>query len=122
VSPCPTKGTILHTSPFAAISFGERDGRRHAPSLVELDARSRSPASMAGCTPNIVQDLWDKVDHAVLAGGDLLPDARLVRRYLEADEGRAIVPARRSTECRKVAAGAGHDPGDEGHADHPSAS
>jgi len=31
-------GAILHTSPFAAISFGERDGKAARPALVELDA------------------------------------------------------------------------------------
>ena len=31
-------GHILHTSPFAVISFGERDGKSARPALVELDA------------------------------------------------------------------------------------
>src|SRR6185437_11224653 len=34
-------GEILHTSPFAAISFGERDGRPARPALVQLDAAIR---------------------------------------------------------------------------------
>ena len=73
------EGTILHTSPFAAISFGERDGKRRA-----------RVAGRARCGDQEVRHRWraqsehrpgslGQVDHAVLAGGDLLPDARLVR-------------------------------------------
>ena len=44
------EGAILHTSPFAAISFGERGGQPARPRWSSSMPRSRSPASTAACT------------------------------------------------------------------------
>ena len=78
--------------------------------------RSRSPASTAGCTHNIVQDLWDK--WIMLCS--LATMCCLMRGtsgdILEADEGQAIM-LETVEECRKVAAAAGYDPGEKGMAD-----
>jgi 2-dehydropantoate 2-reductase len=107
------EGTILHTSPFAAISFGERDGREPRASLKALDAAVKKSGVDGGLHANIVQDLWDKwimlcslaATNCVMRGssGDIL----------EADEGRAIV-METVDECQKVAGAAGHDPGEKG--------
>ena len=65
------------------------------------------------CKPNIVQDLWDK--WIMLCS--LAATCCLMRGssgdILEADEGQAIV-LETVEECHKVAAAAGHDPGDKG--------
>lgn len=105
------EGTILHTSPFAAISFGERDGSTPRKALVELDQAVKKSGIDGGLNKNIVQDLWDKwimlcslaATNCLLRGssGDIL----------EADEGRAIV-METVDECRRVAAAAGRDPGE----------
>ena len=108
-------GTILHTSPFAAISFGERDGKPPRPALVELDVAIKKSGVDGGLHKNIVQDLWDK--WIMLAS--LAAMCTLMRGtsgdILEAAEGQAIV-LETVEECRKVAAIAGCDPGDKGMA------
>ncbi|MBS0527093.1 MAG: 2-dehydropantoate 2-reductase [Proteobacteria bacterium] len=107
------EGTILHTSPFAAISFGERDGREPRASLKELDAAIRKSGIDGGLHPNIVQDLWDKwIMLCSLASTNCLMRGSS-GDILEADEGRAIV-METVDECRRTAAAAGCDPGDKG--------
>jgi 2-dehydropantoate 2-reductase len=54
------EGTIIHTSPFAAISFGELDNKPARAALVELDAAVKKSGVDGGLHKNIVQDLWDK--------------------------------------------------------------
>ena len=109
------KGEILHTSPFATISFGERDGKAARPALGELDASVKKAGIDGGLHGNIIQDLWDKwIMLCTLAtmcclmrgtSGDIL----------EAAEGQAIM-LETLEECRKVAAAAGCDPGEKGMA------
>ena len=107
------KGEILHTSPFAAISFGERDGKPARPVLVELDAAIKKSGVDGGLHQNIVQDLWDKwIMLCTLAAMCCLMRGTS-GDILEADEGQAIV-LETVEECRKVAAAAGCDPGDKG--------
>jgi len=107
------EGTILHTSPFAAISFGERDGRKPRASLKELDAAIRKSGVDGGLHANIVQDLWDKwIMLCSLAATNCLMRGSS-GDILEADEGRAIV-METVDECRKTAAAAGCDPGEKG--------
>ncbi|HYD05471.1 MAG TPA: ketopantoate reductase family protein [Reyranella sp.] len=107
------EGTILHTSPFAAISFGERDDKPPRPALVELDAAVKKSSVDGGLHPNIVQDLWDKwIMLCSLAATNCLMRGSS-GDILEADEGRAIV-METVDECQKVAAAAGHDPGEKG--------
>ena len=106
-------GTIHHTSPFAAISFGERAGKPARQSLVALDAAIKKSGVDGGLHADIVQDLWDK--WIMLCS--LATMCCLMRGssgdILEADEGRAIM-LETIEECRQVAAAAGHDPGDKG--------
>jgi 2-dehydropantoate 2-reductase len=106
-------GVIRHTSPFAAISFGERDGKPARPSLVALDAAVRTAGIDGGLHADIVQDLWDKwIMLCSLAATNCLMRGSS-GDILEADEGRAIV-LETVDECQKVAAAAGHDPGEKG--------
>ncbi len=106
-------GVIHHTSPFAAISFGERDGKQARKALVELDAAIKKSGVDGGLNQNIVQDLWDKwIMLCSLAATNCLMRGSS-GDILEADEGRAIV-METVDECQKVAASAGHDPGEKG--------
>jgi 2-dehydropantoate 2-reductase len=107
------EGAILHTSPFAAISFGERDGKPARVALVELDAAIRKSGIDGGLHKNIVQDLWDKwIMLCSLAAMSCLMRGT-VGDILEAGEGQAIM-LDTVEECRKVAAAAGGDPGEKG--------
>ncbi len=107
------EGHILHTSPFAAISFGERDGKPPRKPLVELDAAIKKAGIDGGLHQNIVQDLWDKwIMLCSLAATNCLMRGSS-GDILEAEEGRAIV-METVDECQKVAAAAGHDPGEKG--------
>ena len=106
-------GTILHTSPFAAISFGERDGSTPRKALSELDAAVKKSGIDGGLNKSIVQDLWDKwIMLCSLAATNCLMRGSS-GDILEADEGRAIV-METVDECHKVAAAAGYDPGEKG--------
>src|SRR5882757_720777 len=107
------KGEILHTSPFAAFSVGERDGKAARPALVEFAATNKKAGLDGGLHQDIVQDLWDKwVFLCTLAAlcclmrgtsGDILA----------AEEGQAVV-LETLEECRKVAVASGHDPSAKG--------
>jgi len=107
------RGEILHTSPFAAISFGERDGKPARPHLVELDRLVKKSGLEGGLHADIIQDMWDK--WIMLCS--LATMCCLMRGtsgdILEADEGKAVM-LETVEECRRVAAAAGHDPGDKG--------
>ena len=106
-------GEVLHTSPFAAISFGERDGKPARPALVELDGVIRKAGIDGGLHKNIIQDLWDKwIMLCTLASMCCLMRGTS-GDILEAAEGRAIM-LETVEECRKVAAAAGCDPGEKG--------
>jgi 2-dehydropantoate 2-reductase len=106
-------GTIHHTSPFAAISFGERGGKAPRAALKELDAAIRKAGVDGGLTANIEQDLWDKwIMLCSLASTNCLMRGSS-GDILEAAEGEAIV-METVDECRKVAAADGHDPGEDG--------
>jgi 2-dehydropantoate 2-reductase len=106
-------GTIHHTSPFAAISFGERGTKEPRASLKQLDAAVKKSGIDGGLNPNIEQDLWDKwIMLCSLAATNCLMRGSS-GDILEAEEGEAIV-LETVDECRKVAAAAGHDPGEAG--------
>ncbi|TAJ36830.1 MAG: 2-dehydropantoate 2-reductase [Reyranella sp.] len=107
------KGEIVHTSPFAAISFGERDGKPARPTLVDLDASIKKSGVDGGLNANIVQDLWDKWIMLCTLAATCCLMRGASGDILEADEGRAIV-LETVDEGRKVAAAAGHDPGEKG--------
>jgi 2-dehydropantoate 2-reductase len=107
------EGAVIHTSPFAAISFGERDAAPARPALVELDAAVKKAGIDGGLHGNIVQDLWDKwIMLASLAAMTCLMRGT-VGDILESGEGQAVM-LETVEECRKVAAAAGCDPGDKG--------
>jgi 2-dehydropantoate 2-reductase len=106
-------GTVMHNSPFAGLSFGEREkGRAPRASLVSL-ADSLKPAGIdGGLHPDIVQDMWDKwVMLGTLASLTCAMRAP-VGDILGADQGEALV---RETieECRRIAAAAGHAPSEK---------
>jgi 2-dehydropantoate 2-reductase len=107
------EGHILHTSPFAVISFGERDGKPARKALTDLDAAIKASGIDGGLNANIVQDLWDKwIMLCTLAATCCLMRGSS-GDVLEADEGLAIV-LETVEESRQVAAAAGHDPGEKG--------
>jgi 2-dehydropantoate 2-reductase len=106
-------GAIIHTSPFAATSFGERGATAARPALVELDAAIKKSGVEGGLHKDIVQDLWDKwIMLCSLAAMSCLMRGT-VGDILEAAEGQAIM-LETVEECRKVAAANGGDPGDKG--------
>lgn len=106
-------GTIHHTSPFAAISFGERSGKAPRAALKELDAAVKKSGVDGGLNGNIEQDLWDKwIMLCSLAATNCLMRGSS-GDILEAEEGEAIV-LETVDECHEVAAAAGHDPGEKG--------
>jgi len=106
-------GVIIHTSPFAATSFGELDGKTARSALLELDAAIKKSGVEGGLHQNIVQDLWDKwIMLCSLAAMTTLMRGT-VGDILEAGEGQAIM-LETVEECRKVAAANGGDPGDKG--------
>jgi 2-dehydropantoate 2-reductase len=108
-------GEILHTSPFAAVSFGERDGKPARPALVEFDAAVKKSGLDGGLHAKIVQDLWDKwIMLCTLAAMCCLMRGTS-GDILEAAEGQAIM-LETAEECRSVAAAAGCDPGETGMA------
>jgi 2-dehydropantoate 2-reductase len=107
------EGAILHTSPFAAISFGERDGKPPRKALVELDAAIKKSGIDGGLHPNILQDSWDKWIMLCSLASMCCLMRGTSGDILEADEGQAIV-LETVEECRKVAAAAGCDPGEKG--------
>jgi 2-dehydropantoate 2-reductase len=106
-------GEVRHTSPFAAFSVGELNGKPARPALTEFASAIKKAGLDGGLHDNIVQDLWDKwVFLCTLAAlcclmrgtsGDILA----------AEEGQAIV-LETLEECRKVAAASGHDPSQQG--------
>jgi 2-dehydropantoate 2-reductase len=107
------EGVILHTSPFAAVSFGERDGKPARKALVELDAAIKKAGIDGGLHQNILQDSWDKWIMLCSLAAMCCLMRGTSGDILEAGEGQAIV-LETVEECRKVAAAAGCDPGEKG--------
>jgi len=106
-------GTIHHTSPFAAISFGERDGKSPRAALVAFDAAIKKSGVDGGLHANIVQDLWDKWIMLCSLASTCCLMRGTSGDILEAGEGKAIV-LETVEECHKVATAAGYDPGARG--------
>ncbi len=107
------KGEVLHTSPFAAFTFGERDGKPPRPALVELDAAVKKAGVDGGLHPDIVQDLWDKWVFLCAFAAMCCLLRGTSGDMMEASEGEAIL-TEAASECRKVAAAAGHAIGQQG--------
>jgi 2-dehydropantoate 2-reductase len=106
-------GTVIHSSPFTMVSFGERDkDRKLRPSLAALAEALKRAGIDGGAHPDIVQDMWDKwVMLGTLASLTCALRAP-VGDILATNDGEALV---RETiaECRQVAAAAGHNPSDK---------
>ena len=104
-------GEVLHTSPFAAMSFGERGGKAARESLKALDAACKKAGIDGGLTGNIDQDLWDKWIMLTSLAAMCCTLRGATSDIMAADEGEALM-AETVDECRKVAAAEGFDPGD----------
>ncbi|MGH8431054.1 MAG: 2-dehydropantoate 2-reductase N-terminal domain-containing protein, partial [Solimonas sp.] len=106
-------GEVLHTSQFAAVSFGERDGKPARESLKALDAACKKAGIDGGLNNNISQDLWDKWIMLTSLATMCCTLRGTTGDIMVADEGGALM-AETVDECRKVAAAEGFDPGDQG--------
>lgn len=106
-------GEVMHTSPFAAVSFGERDGKPARDSLKTLDAACKKAGIDGGLNNNINQDLWDKWIMLTSLATMCCTLRGTTGDILAADEG-ATLMAETVDECRKVAAAEGFDPGEKG--------
>jgi 2-dehydropantoate 2-reductase len=107
------EGHILHTSPFAAISFGERDGLKPRKALNDLDVAVKAAGIDGGLHGNIVQDLWDKWIMLCSLAAMCCLMRGTSGDIMEAEEGRTLM-LETVEECRKVAAAAGCDLDDKG--------
>jgi len=104
-------GEVVHTSPFAAMSFGERGGKPAREPLKALDAACKKAGIDGGLTGNIDQDLWDKWIMLTSLAAMCCTLRGATDDIMAADEGAALM-AETVDECRKVAAAEGFDPGD----------
>ena len=104
-------GEVVHTSPFAAMSFGERGGKAAREQLKTLDAACKKAGIDGGLTGNIDQDLWDKWIMLTSLAAMCCTLRGATDDIMVADEGAALM-AETVDECRKVAAAEGFDPGD----------
>ncbi|HJQ59960.1 MAG TPA: 2-dehydropantoate 2-reductase [Vineibacter sp.] len=106
-------GTVIHSSPFTMLSFGERDkGQALRPALAALAEALKRAGVDGGAHPDIMQDMWDKwVMLGTLASLTCALRAP-VGDILAANDGEALV---RETiaECRQIAAAGGHNPPDK---------
>ncbi|WP_421995813.1 ketopantoate reductase family protein [Reyranella sp.] len=106
-------GEVRHTSPFAALAFGERTDRPARPSLVALDAACKKAGLDGGLNARINQDLWDKWIMLTSLAAMCCTLRGTTGDIMAADEGEALM-TETVEECRKVAAAEGFDPGDKG--------
>ena len=105
-------GEVVHTSPFAAVAFGERAGKPARQSLKALDAACRQAGIDGGLSAGIDQDLWDKWIMLTSLAAMCCTLRGATDDIMAADDGRALM-AETVDECRKVAAAEGFDPGDK---------
>ena len=108
-------GEVIHTSPFAGVSFGERSGKLARDSLKALDAAGKKAGIDGGLNNNINQDLWDKWIMLTSLAAMCCTLRGTTGDMMAADEGEALM-IETVEECRKVAAAEGFDPGDQGSA------
>jgi 2-dehydropantoate 2-reductase len=106
-------GEVMHSSPFAAVSFGERSGKPAREHLKELDAVCKKAGIDGGLNGNINQDLWDKWIMLTALAAMCCTLRGTSGDILAADEGKDLM-LETVEECRKVAAAEGFDPGDKG--------
>jgi 2-dehydropantoate 2-reductase len=106
-------GEVMHSSPFAAVSFGERSGKPARQHLKELDAACKKAGIDGGLNGNINQDLWDKWIMLTALAAMCCTLRGTSGDILAADEGKDLM-LETVEECRKVAAAEGFDPGETG--------
>ena len=106
-------GEVMHTSPFAGVSFGERSGKPVRAHLAELDAACKKAGIDGGLNGNINQDLWDKWIMLTSLAAMCCTLRGTSGDILAADEGKDLM-LETVEECRKVAAAEGFDPGEKG--------
>jgi 2-dehydropantoate 2-reductase len=111
-------GEVLHTSPFAGVSFGERhltegSAQPARDSLKELDGLCKKAGIEGGLNDKINQDLWDKWIMLTSLAAMCCTLRGTTGDILSADEGEALM-LETVDECRKVAKAEGFDPGDAG--------
>ena len=106
-------GEVMHSSPFAAVSFGERSGKPAREHLKELDAACKKAGIDGGLNGNINQDLWDKWIMLTALAAMCCTLRGTSGDILATDEGKDLM-LETVEECRKVAAAEGFDPGDKG--------
>jgi 2-dehydropantoate 2-reductase len=105
-------GEVMHSSPFAAVSFGERSAAPARESLKALDAACKKAGIDGGLNANINQDLWDKWIMLTSLAAMCCTLRGTTGDIMAADEGEALM-AETVDECRGVAAAEGFDPGDK---------
>jgi len=106
-------GEVMHTSPFAGVSFGERSGKPAREHLKSLDAACKKAGIDGGLNDNINQDLWDKWIMLTSLASMCCTLRGTSGDILAADEGKDLM-LETVEECRKVAAAEGFDPGEKG--------
>jgi 2-dehydropantoate 2-reductase len=105
-------GEVMHTSPFAAVAFGERGGKPVREQLKALDAACKKAGIDGGLSASIDQDLWDKWIMLTSLATMCCTLRGATGDILAAEEGPALM-AETVDECRRVAAAEGFDPGDK---------
>lgn len=111
-------GEVLHTTPFAGVSFGERhagegSAKPARETLKMLDAACKKAGIDGGLNDKINQDLWDKWIMLTSLAAMCCTMRGTTGDIMAADEGEALM-IETVEECRKVAAAEGFDPGDKG--------
>jgi 2-dehydropantoate 2-reductase len=105
-------GEVMHTSPFAAVAFGERSGKPAREHLKTLDAACKKAGIDGGLSASIDQDLWDKWIMLTSLAAMCCTLRGATDDIMAADEGAALM-AETVDECRSVAAAEGFDPGEK---------
>jgi 2-dehydropantoate 2-reductase len=106
-------GEVLHTSPFAGVSFGERSGEPARAALVDLDALCKKAGTEGGLNCEINQDLWDKWIMLTSLAAMCCTLRGTTGDILSADDGTDLM-LETVAECHKVAQAEGFDPGEKG--------
>jgi len=105
-------GEVMHSSPFAAVAFGERSAAPARESLKALDAACKKAGIDGGLNANINQDLWDKWIMLTSLAAMCCTLRGTTGDIMAADEGPALM-GETVDECRGGAAAEGFDPGDK---------
>jgi 2-dehydropantoate 2-reductase len=103
-------GTLVHSSQFASMLFGERvAGQAPRKGLVDLAAWTERSGIDGGLHSNITQALWDKWVMLCTLAASTASLRASVGEIVATRYGRDVMLAM-FDECRQVAAAAGHEP------------